>query len=95
MDIDQMQQDGAQDSELIDRSQRCHFCGVMAHVHHAADCPDPLFLAEPAPLDALTAFGGLLEAEWRNGNMPESTYLRLNADLHGVRLAAGDKGSDR
>ena len=32
----------------------------------------------------LETFGRLLEAEWYNGNLSESSYLRLNRDLGGV-----------
>jgi len=40
------------ESDLIDKAQHCEFCGVMAHVHHAQDCPDPLFLAAQPSLAA-------------------------------------------
>jgi hypothetical protein len=33
---------------------------------------------------ALTAFAGLLEAEWYNGNLNSSAYERLNTDLGGI-----------
>lgn len=33
----------------------------------------------------LGSFAGLLEAEWYNGNLDESAYERLNADLTGIR----------
>lgn len=49
---------------------------------------------EHRTLELLAAFAGLLQAEWHNGNMPEGTYERLNADLQGVRIAIQRELSD-
>ncbi len=38
--------------KALERAQRCEFCGQAAVVHHAVNCTDPEFLAEPKPTRA-------------------------------------------